>query len=810
MGFLSNLFGGGPKTTVVQSRIPEEMAPYVKEVLGDTKALYEQRMGEGYTPYTGQTIADMSPDQLAAQQGIKGLVGTQAPMYQEALQDFKGGREQFTPEAAQQYMSPYQQAVIDVEKRKAQEDYEQRLMPQFEKQAVEAGGMSGMGSRAGVQAAIMGGQHAQRLGDIQTKGLQKAYEDARRGFTEQKQRERQVGQDIATTAPQLYGAQIKELAGQEAVGAQQQKLEQKGLDKAYAAWLEEQEFPEQQLARYTSSIYGNPMLRTPSQTTTSPGTPVGQQLLGLGTSFLGGWGSALGKAGKNPFGFEHGGYLGGLADLPEAYRNGGGIVYRQENNQVGRPLTRFQRQLEKRAKLDKSEIAKKQNLRLLEELAGKSPEQQKKILGNPDMSQAEFTATVNKIREQIKQSSRPFPFADFDITQPRKTMQNISKASKKEEIDSTFTPKVSPTVLDSGLNIAQSDVVTSSSVAGDTEMSSLPLNLRLKKRDQRQSGIRATIDPVYKEMSNHILKYFENKEAVPSKKQIKDDFNKGKTERKELFQSMTKDIRALHEKSIEAMKELITGTRMKPAQAWAILGASIATNEHGALAGAAVGIKEVYEASGASEEKYANAMLKLEQLKQEQAFKELETTYQYNAKELEQLSGLRKQLRNRFPELLKTFNLMFGKGTAFATIMKLGKTVQQKATYGMIPDELVKLIQEKLFDTELLAFDHKVPKQRVQHRKTATKDYVQQLVTQRVDEKRERLGETIKRGEIQRIEREVINDLAKLDKDRLRLLIENHAKSLNLQWDEKQDKERRTVGDIHKEEKTIRKTRQSD
>jgi len=98
----------------------------------------------------------------------------------------------------------------------------------------------------------------------------------------------------------------------------------------------------------------------------------------------------------------------------------------------------------------------------------------------------------------------------------------------------------------------------------------------------------------------------------------------------------------------------------------------------------------------------------------------------------------------------------------------------------------------------------------VQHRKTATKDYVQQLVTQRVDEKRERLGETIKRGEIQRIEREVINDLAKLDKDRLRLLIENHAKSLNLQWDEKQDKERRTVGDIHKEEKTIRKTRQSD
>ena len=324
MAFLSNLFGGGPKTTVVQSKIPEELAPYVKEALTDTQALYKQRLGEDYTPYTGQTIADLSPDQLAAQQGIKGLVGTQAPMYQESLQDFRGGREQFTPEVAQQYMSPYQQAVTDVEKRKAQEDFEQRLMPQFERQAVEAGGMSGMGSRAGVQAAIMGGQHAQRLGDIQTRGLQKAYEDARRGFTEQKQRERQVGQDIATTAPQLYGAQARELAGQEAVGAQQQQLEQKGLDRAYADWLEEREFPEQQLARYTSSVYGNPMLKTPSQTTTAPGIPFGQQLMGLATGWAyGGFKNPFARQATSPVmqNKEHGGYLGGLADLPASNLN---------------------------------------------------------------------------------------------------------------------------------------------------------------------------------------------------------------------------------------------------------------------------------------------------------------------------------------------------------------------------------------------------------------------------------------------------------------------------------------------------------
>jgi hypothetical protein len=46
MGFLSNLFGGGPKTTVVQSKIPEELAPYVTEVNKEQQELYRRRLAE--------------------------------------------------------------------------------------------------------------------------------------------------------------------------------------------------------------------------------------------------------------------------------------------------------------------------------------------------------------------------------------------------------------------------------------------------------------------------------------------------------------------------------------------------------------------------------------------------------------------------------------------------------------------------------------------------------------------------------------------------------------------------------------------
>jgi len=330
MGWFSKLMGGGGETgkTIVQQRLPEEISPYVKDVLKDTKTLYQQRMGEGYDPYTGQRIAGLTPQQQQAMTGIEGLVGTQAPMMQEAITGMRGGQEQFTPEAAQQYMSPYQQAVIDVEKRKAQEDFEQRLMPQFEKQAVEAGGMSGMGSRAGVQAAIMGGQQAQRLGDIQTKGLQSAYLDARRGFEQQKQRERLAATDIAKMAPELYGAQVKELSGLQQVGEAKQGLTQQGLDKSYADWLEAKQFPEEQLARYQSSIYGNPLLKQMDKTTTTsvPGMGLGKSLAGLGMYGLmkGGFGNPMKMIKKA------GGYIGGLSSLP--------VVRRATNGSVSPPV----------------------------------------------------------------------------------------------------------------------------------------------------------------------------------------------------------------------------------------------------------------------------------------------------------------------------------------------------------------------------------------------------------------------------------------------------------------------------------------
>ena len=443
MGFLSNLFGGGPKTTVVQSKIPEELAPYVTEVNKEQQELYRRRLAEDPSTYQfqGQTIADLTPDQLEARGGIRGLVGSTADDYALARQGITGGDERFqtdiSPERLEalqrgdydridptvaargvdftgaptgftserfqekdisEYMNPYQRAVTDMEKRKAQEDFA-KLMPTFEKQAAGMGGMSGMGSRAGVQAGLMGQKQMERLGDLEKTGLLEAYQDAqtrkaedfdrfrdqrsfeerersflkgerdyltgldigdidrRRGerafdvgfdrqqqaflkgerdfekgertfeaqqFADRKKRERQQAQDLQSLAKGRYGQEMRELGSLETLGADAEKRAQKGLDRSYADWLERRERPETLLGRYTSAIYGNPMLAKPSQVTTEPGVPFGQQLMGLGTAIAG-------AGGFNPFfGAKVAATGGGIASLmPTVYRDNGGMI--QEN-----------------------------------------------------------------------------------------------------------------------------------------------------------------------------------------------------------------------------------------------------------------------------------------------------------------------------------------------------------------------------------------------------------------------------------------------------------------------------------------------
>ena len=340
MGFLSSLFNFGDKpttttgTTGMTPVVPEMLKPNVQEIVDASQSLYEQRLGEGYKPYTGQTIAGFTPEEVTAQEGLKSLVGTQAPLQQEAIDMARGQAREFTPETAQQYMSPYLRTALDAQKAQAQRQYESVKQPQFEAAAVAAGGMSGLGSRAAVQAAEMDSNQQRMLADIEAVGQQKAFEAAEQSFRNQTSRERTAGQDLISGAGTIFKGGAAEQGLLTAIGEQKRDLGQSALDEAYLKYVTEQQFPEQQLARYQSSIYGNPLLAQPSYNKTTTGTQAGGGP-GLGKTLLGMAGTAVGISKM-----MKGGGIGSTMKAQEyVERNMGGqvmppVMYRQQAGPV--------------------------------------------------------------------------------------------------------------------------------------------------------------------------------------------------------------------------------------------------------------------------------------------------------------------------------------------------------------------------------------------------------------------------------------------------------------------------------------------
>ena len=429
--------GGTPQATFQNtnqfSRIPDEVAPFASDVLTEAQDYYRMIMNQGYDPYTGAVTAPQTAEQTEAQAGLsalgRGAQGT--ALQQESLDLQRQQGEKFTPEVAQEYMSPYQRAVTDIEKRKATEDFDRNIMPRFEKQAVDAGGMSGLGSRAGVQAGILGEGLQTRLGEIEAKGLQSSFLNAQAQFQNQKAREAGQATQTAALGPAMFSQGLAQQGALQTVGEQKQTLGQKGLDEQYFKFLEQKAFPEEQLAKYSGFVYGNPLLAQRDVTSTAQSgrnfnqPSSGAQLLGAGlaganafrqiapqnfNSFTSGVGSALG--------FSKTG--GGLSD----------IVYRAENGQtspdVGKEYSILGSLYEALPDLE----------------ADKRAAERKKLIDLAEESPSSISSIVDRFYKGVTGDAKGLDRVRQEQFEARQKINNSSSESA--------APKVAPVVLPPG------------------------------------------------------------------------------------------------------------------------------------------------------------------------------------------------------------------------------------------------------------------------------------------------------------------------------------------------------------------------
>ena len=366
--------GGGPSapttTTVNQntSSLPAYAEPYFTSMMGQAQAVTAQP----YVPYDQQRIAGYSPQQqqvqsnilgqqvpgqfdagsnLAAAAGVGALQASQYTPNSFSAQQVQGpnlnyfqmgGPQQFTSDQAQQYMSPYTQNVVDVQKQQAIHDAQQgQLSANL--------GAARQGTYGGARELLAGTERERnlgtQLGQIQATGLQNAYTQAQQQFNTQQQLQQQAGQQnlsaalgvqglgaqygqqaalanqqqnlaaqtaseqsrqfgsnlglqglqqanqaaatLGTLGSQQQQAQQAMYGQQQATAAQTQALQQQQLDQQYQDFLRQQQYPMQQLQNYSSLLHGVPVAANTTQTTTAPGPSIGAQLMGTGLTALG-------------------------------------------------------------------------------------------------------------------------------------------------------------------------------------------------------------------------------------------------------------------------------------------------------------------------------------------------------------------------------------------------------------------------------------------------------------------------------------------------------------------------------------------
>lgn len=371
-------FGGGDSSaptnqTVTQTNVPEYARPYVEDILGRTQALSTQNTFQNYggprvagTEALQQRSYDTAWNmQPAAQLGQATNIAQQAGAQALARSRYTPGS--FTPgnspanvfaspvansvgtvgfngAAAQQYMNPYMQQVVDIQKREAARQSDM-LGEQQNAQAVGAGAFGG--SRNAIVQAERERNLGQQMNDIQAQGSNAAFQQAQQQFNTDAGRFLQAGManqgaNLQAAGQNLQGQMANQGAGltfnnqrleaqqlgeqsrqfganlglqglntqlqsanllrdigqnqynqqlgiaglQNQFGTQQQTQQQMGLDAAYQDFVNRQMFPYRQLEFANNIVRGNYSPNTTTSVYSAPPSPI-SQVAGLGLAGAG-------------------------------------------------------------------------------------------------------------------------------------------------------------------------------------------------------------------------------------------------------------------------------------------------------------------------------------------------------------------------------------------------------------------------------------------------------------------------------------------------------------------------------------------
>jgi hypothetical protein len=291
----------GQTTTVTtgQQSIPEELMPYFTGVDQSYGILpkAQEIFARDYATAYGNALSAQGLEgagRIAGLSGAEQTAGQQIAAMQRPEQFTTGYGayaqglgalgSMLSPEQTQAYMSPYAQNVIDVNKAEAIRDAQKGLMGQNLAAARQ-------GTYGGARNALMQAESERnlqtKLGQIQSMGLQNAFEAAQKAQLGSAATYGQLGQGLGQQGALQQQTDLARSTALGAYGGTQRSVAQQQLDAQYADQMRALGFPEQQLGAFSNILRGVPLGDTiGSQTVTTPPPSFASQLAGLGLGGL--------------------------------------------------------------------------------------------------------------------------------------------------------------------------------------------------------------------------------------------------------------------------------------------------------------------------------------------------------------------------------------------------------------------------------------------------------------------------------------------------------------------------------------------
>jgi hypothetical protein len=269
-------------TNISTTEIPKYIAEPTADIIGEAMDVSK----EAYIPYKGPRLAGLSQfekdaaTQAQAMKGIGALRGSQA--YTAATASGAPALGGVSP-----YMTDYNKKVADIA---AKQMRDQSAIDQqgIAAKAVSAGGLDS--TRFAIQEAERQKNLTTGIGDLYAKAQAQAYNTALKASQTDKAQQLRSAMGMGTVGAQAQTVEQADIQQQLGIGALGRGLDQSALDITYTDFLQERDYPKEQLGFVSDIIRGAPF----GQKTTSVGqipqaqpAPFLQQAMGLGMQGLG-------------------------------------------------------------------------------------------------------------------------------------------------------------------------------------------------------------------------------------------------------------------------------------------------------------------------------------------------------------------------------------------------------------------------------------------------------------------------------------------------------------------------------------------